>query len=147
MAGMEGLGRLFNIVPAAAGLYIQAQHCSAITFICTSAGTGSAFNFAEAKTSSGGSVQDLGAVIDHYYQATDVDGSVAWTKQTQAAADETGTITAGYVIAVTIECSKVDDGFTYVSCTDANAQSGTVIAILHDLLQQRTPANLAIPGE
>lgn len=147
MAGMEGLGRVFNVVPAAAGLYINMRDCSAITFICTGAGSGSTFNFAEAKTSGGGSVQDLGAVISQYYTTTDVDGSVAWTKVTQAAADETGSVASGSVAAVCIECSKLDDGFDYVSCTDSASQGGTVIAILHDLTVQRTPANLSLPGE
>lgn len=147
MAGMEGLGRVFNIVPAAAGLYIKATECSAISFVCTGAGSGSTFNFAEATSSGGAGVQDVGAVIDHYYTTTDTDGSVAWTRTTQSAADETQSIASGSVAVVTIEMSKLDDTFDYVSCTDASAQGGTVIAILHDLTVQRKPANLSLPGE
>lgn len=147
MAGMEGLGRVFNVVPAAVGLYINMKDCSAISFVCTGAGSGSTFNIQEAKNSSGGSVQDVGAVISQYYTTTDTDGSVAWTKVTQAAADETGSIASGSVAVVTVECSKLDDGFDYVSCSDSASQGGTVIAILHDLTVQRTPANLSLPGE
>jgi hypothetical protein len=141
---MEGLGRVFNVVPAANGLYISMETCSAISFVCTSAGSDS-FNFAEAKDSAGTGVQDISPLITHYYDAADTDGSVAWTKTTQAAADETGTITTGHCAVVTIHTSYLDDGFDYVSCTASS--SGTVIAILHDLIVQRTPANLALPGE
>ncbi len=147
MAGIEGLGRVFNIVPVAVGLWINYKDCSAVTFVCTSAGTGSAWQVQEAKTSAGGSAQDIGAVITRYYTTTDNDGSVAWTKVTQAAADETGTIAAATIAALWIPGSQLDDGFAYVAVTDANAQSGTVIAILHDLTVARTPANLSLPGE
>ncbi len=144
MSGMEGLGRVFNIVPAANGLYIDMRQCSCVSFVCTSANSDS-FNFAEAKDSAGTGVQDLGAVITHYYDAADTDGSVAWTKTTQAAADETGTITTGHVAVVSIFGTMVDDTFDYVSCTAST--TGTVIAILHDLTVQRKPVNLALPGE
>lgn len=144
MAGMEGLGRVFNVVPAANGLYIDMRQCSGISFVCTSANSDS-FNFAEAKDSAGTAVQDIGAVITHYYDNADTDGSLAWTKTTQAAADETGTITTGHCAVVEIFTSMLDDGFDYVSCT-ASA-TGTVIAILHDLTVQRKPVNLAVPGE
>lgn len=147
MAGMEGLGRVFNVVPAAIGLYINMKDCSAISFVCTGAGSGSTFNFGEAKDTAGTAVQDLGAVISQYYTNADTDGSLAWVKATQAAADETGSIASGHVAVVTIECSKLDDGFDYVVCTDSAAQGGTCIAILHDLTVQRTPANLSLPGE
>jgi hypothetical protein len=144
MAGMEGLGRLFNVVPAATGLYINMKDCSSVTFICTSASTDT-FNVAEAKTSGGGSVQDVGNVISRYYSTTDTDGSVAWTKQTQAAADEVASVATGSVVAIWISGSMLDDGFDYVSCTASS--TGTVIAILHDLTVARTPANLSLPGE
>lgn len=144
MAGMEGLGRVFNVVPAAKTLYINMRDCSAISFICTSANSDS-FNFQEAKDSAGTGVQDLGAVIKQYYVTTDTDGSAAWAKVTQAAADETGTVATGSVACVTIFCSMLDDLFDYVSCTASS--TGTVIAILHDLTVQRTPANLSLPGE
>lgn len=145
MSGMDGLGRVFNVVPVAAGLYISMKECSAISFVCTGGSGGSVFNFAEAQDSAGTGLQDVGAVITRYYTTTDTDGSVAWTKVTQAAADETGSVASGTVAVVDILCSQLDTGYDYVSCTGTN--SGTVIAILHDLTVQRTPANLSLPGE
>lgn len=145
MAGMEGLGRLFNVVPAAIGLYINATYCSAVTFICTGGSGNSVFTFHEATDSGGDGAQVVGSIIDHYYTTNDTDGSLAWAKVTQSAADTTGTINNGYVAAVCIEGSKLDAGFSFVAVTATN--SGTAIAILHDLTVQRKPANLALPGE
>ncbi len=123
MAGMEALGRVFDIVPAAKTL----------------------FNFQEAKDSAGTGVQDIGAVIKQYYTNADTDGSLHWSKTTQAAADETGTVATGSCVVVHILASMLDDGFDYVSCTASS--TGTVIAIPYDLLVQRTPANMPLPGE
>ncbi len=146
MAGMEGLGRVFNIVPAAGGLYIAMKDCSAISFVCTGGSGTSVFNFAEAKDSAATGLQDMGAVIKQYYSTSDTDGSVAWSKVTQTAADEnTVAVANGSVAVFWISCAMLDDGYDYVSCTGTN--SGTVIAILHDLTVQRTPANLSLPGE
>ena len=144
MPGMDGLGRVFNVVPAAKTLYISMETCGAISFVCTSANSDS-FNFQEAQDSAGTGAQDIGAVISHYYTTTDTDGSVKWTKVTQTAADETGTIATSSCAVVTIYASMLDDTFDFVSCTPSS--TGTVIAILHDLTVQRTPANLALPGE
>lgn len=148
MAGMDGLGRVYNVVPAAAGLYINMRDCSAVSFVCTSANSDT-FAFSEAKDSSGTSVTLLadgtkGSFPVRYYEASDTDGSVAWVKHALAD-DTTGAITTGHVIVVDVLASMLDDGFDYVKC--AASSTGTVIAILHDLLVQRTPANLSLPGE
>lgn len=147
MAGMDGLGRVFNIVPAAQGLYIAMRDCSAVSFICTS--TGETFAFGEAKNSSGGSAQLFadgakGTYPPRYYEASDTDGSVAWVKHSMTD-DTTPSITSGHCIVVTVYTSIMDDGYDYVYVTPGS--SGTAIALLHDLTVQRTPANLALPGE
>jgi hypothetical protein len=140
---MDGLGRVFNVVPEASSLYISMETCSAISYICKS-NSSDVYTIREAKDSSGTSVQDVGNVLTHYYTTTDVDGSVAWTKVTQTAADETGTITTGSIVVFTVLTSWLDDGFDYVQVTGGGS---TVIALLHDLTVQRAPANLALPGE
>lgn len=148
MAGMDALGRVFNVVPAAAGLYINMQDCSGVTFVCTSVSSDT-FAFGEAKTSGGGTAQLFadgakGTYPVRYYEASDTDGSVAWVKHTLAD-DTTGAITSGHVIVVDILASLLDEGYQYVYVTPSS--SGTAIAILHDLTVQRTPANLSLPGE
>lgn len=148
MAGMIGLGRVFNVVPAAAALYIKMVDCSAITFFCTS-GNSDTFAFGESKDSAGVTEQLFadgakGTYPTIYYEASDTDGSVAWVKHSLAD-DTTGAITTGHVIAVCVFASIMDDGYEYVYVTPSS--SGTVIAVLHDLTVQRTPANLSLPGE
>lgn len=144
MAGMEGLGRVFDIVPAAKTLYISMQNCSGIAFVCTSANSDS-FNFQEAQDSAGTGAKDIGAVIKQYYTNADTDGSLHYSKTAQAAADETGTVATGSFVVVHILAPMLDDGFDYVSCTPSS--TGTVIAVLYDLLVQRTPASMPLPGE
>lgn len=148
MAGMDGLGRVFNVVPAAQGLYINMVDCSAVTYVCTSANSDT-FAFGESKDSAGGTTQLLadganGSYPKRYYEASDTDGSVAWVKHSLAD-DTTGAITTGHCIVVTLYTSMLDDGYKYVYVTPSS--TGSAIAILHDLVVQRTPANLSLPGE
>jgi hypothetical protein len=148
MAGMEALGRLIDCVPVAAGLYINMKDCSGITFFCTSANSDT-FAFGEAQDKTGTGAQLLadgtkGSFPVRYYENSDTDGSLHWVKHSLAD-DTTGTITTGHVIAVDVLASMLDDTFNYVYVTPSS--TGTVIAVLHDLAYQRTPANLSLPGE
>lgn len=138
MAGMEGLGREFDVVPIASGVYISMKNCSGVTFVCTGADT---FTVREAKDASGTSVQNIASVITHYYQNTSTAGAAGWTKQTQAAAAAVTQGNAGYTTVIEVFCSQLDDGFAYIYCHAAAA--GLVTAIVHDLTVQRSPANLA----
>lgn len=149
MAGMDALGRVLNIVPAAASLYIDISKCSGVTFICTSANSDT-FAFGESKDSAGTGAQLLadgtkGLFPVRYYETNDTDGSLAWSSVKTLADDTTGAITTGHVIVVDVLASMIDDLYTYVYCTPSS--TGTVIAIQHDMSVQRTPANLAVPGE
>ncbi len=137
MAGMRALGRVFDVVPIASGVYISMINCSGITFVCTGADT---FSVKEAKTSGGGSNQAVGNVITQYYQNTSTAGAAGWTLQTQSAA---ATVVQGsaYTTVIEIFADMLDDGFDYVYCHAAGA--GLVTAITHDLTVQRKPANLA----
>lgn len=137
MAGMEGLGRVFDTVPIASGVYISMKNASGITFVCTGADT---FTVREAKDASGGSVQDIGNVITHYYQNTSTAGAAGWTKQTQAGAAAV-TQAGAYATVIEIFGSMMDDGFDYIYCHAA--ASGLVHAVLHDLTVGRSPVNLA----
>lgn len=137
MAGMEGLGRVFDVVPIASGAYLSLKNASGVTFVCTGADT---FTVREAQTASGGSVQNIGNVITHYYQNTSTAGAAGWTRQTQAASNAV-TQAGAYTTVIEIFCSQLDDTFDYIYCHAASG--GLVTAILHDLTVQRSPVNLA----
>ena len=73
------------------------------------------------------------------YTSTGV-GTGAWTKVTQAAASSY--VASADCVAFTIAATSLSDGKKYLKC--ASTSTGTVVAIVHDLNVQRTPANLAI---
>lgn len=137
MAGMEFLGRLGNVAPIANGAAISLKGCSGITFVCTGADT---FTLTVSPTFAGAYVSP-GTIVSHYYQATSTAGTAAWTKVTQAAADNV--VQAGaYVTVIEVFGSQLADPNAYIKCTHSSA--GLVTAITHDLTIQRKPANLAI---
>ena len=137
MAGMEGLGRIIDVVPIAAGVGISMRDCSAITYICTGADT---FTLTMSATFAG-SYTTPGNVFNHYYQAAATNGTAAWTKQTQSASNAVVQASA-YTTAITLLSGMIPDPQMYAKLT-ASA-SGLVTAILHDLVVQRKPANLPI---
>jgi hypothetical protein len=133
---MEGLGRLFNVVPIAAGRGLALNKASAVTFVCTGNDT---FTITVA-AGFAGSYATPGNIITRVYTNTATNGSAAWVKATQAAAN-TVVIASGSV-AFTVFGSQLPDPKNYVKVSVA--ASGLVMAILHDLTVQRAPANLAI---
>lgn len=139
MAGMEGLGRLINVVPIAAGAGLSMKAASAVTFVCTGADT---FTVTVASTF-GGAYATPGAIITRYYQSTATNGTAAWTKQTQAASN--AVVQAGaYTTVFSVFGSQLPDPKCYIKCSVG--ASGLVMAVFHDLTVQRGPANLAIVG-
>lgn len=136
MAGMEGLGRLFNVVPIAAGRGLYMGNVSAVTFVCTGNDT---FTLTAA-SSFAGSYATPGSIITRTYTNTATNGSAAWVKAAQAAAN-TVVISSGSV-AFSVFGSQLPDPKNYVKVSAGGA--GLVMAILHDLTYQRGPANLQI---
>lgn len=136
MPGMEPLGRLFNLVHTADGVYVNMRDAQAVTFVCQLA-AGDTFTLQEATTLAGAGAANL-ATVTQYYTASAA-GTGAWTKVEQAAAATV--VTASAVVAVfTVRAEELSDGFDYVKV--ASTSTGTVLAITHDLSVQRTPANL-----
>jgi hypothetical protein len=140
MAGMEGLGRQFDLIPIAAGQAMKFRGASAIGFLCTGADTftirvGSVF---------GTVATSPGSIINHYYQRADTNGTHAWTKQTQSAADNVVQGTAGYTTYFEVLTSMISDPYDYIKVSAGG--SGLVCAVLHDLVAQRKAANLEILG-
>lgn len=172
MAGMEGLGRLFNIgvavqpvdintSDAATGQRISMANSTGITVVAiTNAGGADdlTFDVQQATAYTSGTSNDLDATngatgIDHYYikAETTNDNDEPWVKVTQTAASEVVVVGATYgamqkIVAFYVGADQLADGYTHISvnvaCTTSTAQLLTVFYILHDLAVQRTPANL-----
>lgn len=139
MAGMEGLGRVLDVIPIAAGKGFKFRGASAVLFVCTAADT---FTLTAAPTYAG-SYTSPGTLINHYYQRADTDGTHAWTKVTQAAANTV--VQAGaFTTAIQVLTSMIADPQAYLKLSVGG--SGLVTAILHDLTVQRKPANLEVLG-
>jgi hypothetical protein len=134
---MDGLGRIFNIIHEASGVHIPLKDAGAVTFV----------NFLAAGTQSvtlkesiaGASEQNL-AKITRVYKGPGVGGT--WTKVTQAAAAtyDNSTDATNDCIVFTVEAASLTDGY---NCVEVTSGTGTCIAIVHDLLDQRAPENLA----
>lgn len=134
---MEGLGRVFNIVPTAADTpRISLKDAAAITFIGIKSG-GDTYTIKE-HTSAADSGQNL-ACVTTWYESTSDAGAVAWTKHAAQAAAATAVSTA-LVVAIHVAAVSLSDGYKYISCTSTS--TGLVIAITHDLVSQRSPINL-----
>lgn len=136
---MDGLGRIFNTIAVADGVYVPLTDGQAVTFIGYLA-AGDTFTVQQAQNAGGTGAADLD-VIDHWYTSDGVGG--VWAEQSRAVPDAAVTIagTAGLDCAVfTVEADSLSDGFTHVKC--ASTSTGTVVAVLHDLRTQRAPQNL-----
>ena len=134
MAGMDGLGRVFNVVPIAAGVGIKLKDCSAVSFVCTGSDTFSlTIATAFAGTYRAGSFfTPAWAPITRLFKSTATAGTAAWTRANIAAADNTGAQTNVTVFSVLV--SQIPDPYTHIKCS-AGA-SGLVTALVHDLLVQ-----------
>lgn len=139
MAGMEALGRLFNIVPVADGTFVNLTKASGVTFIGVKSG-GDTYTVQSSATASGGA--DLDTVV-HWYEMSAADGSVTWTKHADQVADA-AVVTTAFVASIFVSATALPAGHKYVKCTSTS--TGLVYAIVHDLAVQRTPANLAALG-
>ncbi|WNI19166.1 hypothetical protein [Actinacidiphila sp. ITFR-21] len=138
MAGIEGLGRAFNIVPIAAGAAISMRDCGGITFVCTGADT---FTLT-VSDAFGGSYATPGNTITHKITNSATNGTAAWVTTSQSASNAV-TIASG-AVAFFVSGDSLPDGKSYVKVTASG--SGLVTAVLHDLNTQRKADNLAIVG-
>lgn len=138
MAGMEGLGRVLNVIPIAAGQGFSLKGASGVAFVCTGSDT---FTLTVA-SSFAGSYATPGNIITRSYNNAQTNGTAAWTAVTQAASNAVGPVVNTNVFHVFT--SQLSDPSCYLKVS-AGA-SGLVTAILYDLVVQRAPANLAILG-
>ena len=136
MAGMYGLGRVFNVIPIAAGAAFKLRGASAVTFVCTGNDTFTV----TASGSFGGSYTSPGNIITRKQTCTATNGTAAWVESTQAASNAV-TIASGAVV-FSVLTSQLADPNDYVKVSVG--ASGLVTAILHDLVVARKPSNLEI---
>jgi hypothetical protein len=150
MAGMQGLGRVFDVVGTASTNYFSLKNASAVSFIVQSTGaTSLAFT---AEPSYGGTPANWTTAngfgqTGYWYQNTTHDGTGAWTKQTAVWTSNSLAVagTSGYMSVVTVYADQAADTYDYIKVA-ATGSPTYVVAILHDLTVMRTPANLAILG-
>lgn len=138
---MEALGRVFNAIAIADGVYVPLHSAGGVSFLCyLAAAAGDTYTLTEAKTAAGGSSQVL-ATIERYWTSNGVGG--AWTLHTQAAASTvvTAAATAENGMVVEVEAAELSDGYRWVKLTSTGA--GLVTAIQRDLHVMRKPSNLA----
>lgn len=136
MSGMEWLGRGGNVLAVADDVYVSLQNAASVTFVCTLA-AGDTYTLTEAKDAAGTSAAVLPTITRFYVQAT---VGAVWAEVTQAAASTVVTTASQDVMVLTVSGVELSDTFTHVKL--ASTSTGTVVAILHDLMVQRAPANL-----
>ena len=137
MSSMEGLGRVINVVHEASGVHIPMKNYSGVTF----------FNFLAAgtqtvtlKESVNGLLEQNLVVIDRLWKAPGIGGT--WTLVTQSvlATYNHATDATNDCIAIYVGADQLSAGF---NCLEMTSGTGTCVAVLHDLVVQRSPANLA----
>lgn len=140
MAGMDGLGRVFNVSPVADDVYVSLRDAAAVTFICVNT-AGDTYTLTEAKDAAATGAQVLATMSDFYISAT---VGAVWSKVTHAAASTIVPTAAQDVAVITVRGEELSDTYDYVKLTSTG--TGTVVAITHDLSVQRKPENLPAIG-
>jgi hypothetical protein len=139
---MDALGRLFDIVPVADGVFINLKDCGGVTFLGILA-AGDTWTLQEATAASGGTEQNLAVITKSYVQTTGA-GADTWVKLTQAANAAEVTSASQDAVVIEVDVEQLSAGFDFVKLTSTS--TGTVTAILRDLKVQRKPENLPARG-
>lgn len=149
MAGMNGLGRVFDVIVTASGQYFSMKNASAVSFICKASGASSvalvaATTFAASTTANWTTANGFGQV-GFWYQNTSNEGTAGWTRETASWSTNSITLaaTSGYVSVFDVYTSQFADTYCYIAATGTNC---TITAVLHDLTVERRPDNLATLG-
>ncbi len=137
---MEGLGRLFNVVPIAAGVLVSMKNAAGITFVCSATTDPETFTVKTADTYDG-SVTALTA-ITRYYTNTSQAGGAQWADSGDITAVDDVVVAAGDTVAFYIDAADLPAGAEYIEVAVTGSGTGVAAAITHDLLMERDPANL-----
>lgn len=170
MSGMEALGRLADLTVAIAPVDLSAaavtgkrasMKATSGLFVviykgAASSGTDPGFTFKEATAASGGTSQNMATPPAYFWRksAASLAGTETWTKVTATYSSGTVTLTGEQgnqgVYLFDILSEDLSAGFSYIEVDSVKAgtvaQIGSVIYQAHDLLSQRSPANLAALG-
>ena len=132
---MKGLGRVYNVVAAASGVHIPLTNATAVSFVTyLDAGT----QVATIKESVDGASEQ--ALDCNVYPHKGPGVGCTWTAMAEQ--DDTldlGTDATNDCMVFTVDASQLSDGF---NCVEVTVSGGICVAIVHDLVQQRKPANL-----
>ena len=155
MAGMEALGRLFNVIPnVTTNSKFKIRSASCVAVVVT--GATAVVTLAQDSAFAGSFASAL-AVIKNIYWSTAADGTAAWNKLTFAAGATFGTpavplstythgTTAGLTTAVMsvfhIFTSELSDPNSYARVTMTGSGIAQILPV--DLVHQRTPANMEL---
>lgn len=166
---MEALGRLYDLSTGIINVDVQAgpatgsrvhlDKAQGVTIVVLAGFTGDVdpLNLTlRMHTQAAGGTSSDAPFIDHYYIKTEatLDGDETWTRvnQTKAATLAAfGTPEEQKLVAIEVDGSQLSDQFDYISVDvpDQGAGLGTkvlsVLYILHDLVVQREPVDLASP--
>lgn len=135
---MLGLGRLFNVVHEASGKHLRLTDYGAITFVGFLAAGTQTFTV---KESIDGASEQVLDVTSYPFKGPGIAGG-PWIRLAEQDDTITNADATNDCLVITIHADQLSDGF---NCVEVTADSGTCIAIMHDMLVQRGPANLANP--
>ena len=153
MAGMRGLGRVFDVVTTDAGantLKVSMKNCSGVGILAVCTTTASSTLTIKAAKTYGATYYAAGITTypSKYYTRVST-GAAAWTDGSAGASTvaSTGVVTiAGATITdayyTDFLCSYLADGYDYLEVVGSADLWVTLIP--YDLTVQRTPVNLAI---
>ncbi len=144
---MKGLGRLFNVVGFASGIHISLEDAAGVTFVCYS--NGGAQNIT-IKESIDGSPEQALEVVTELYSSSGVGG--VWIRETE---DANGALGTGDAAIVKKDSTAYDTAVFYIGADELSdtynnvevaVNTGTVMAIVHDILVPRDPVKLVSAG-
>lgn len=137
---MEGLGRLFDVVPVAASAPLNMRAgVGGVTFVCTGDDTFTV----QAGATHGGSFTAL-AGITRYYTRSATDGSAVWSDSGDLGSAVSDVTIASGAVCFCVGADYMPPGAYYLEVVPSD--SGLVMAIMHDLRDPRAPASLIIPN-
>lgn len=135
---MLGLGSEFNVVAKCDGVTIPMKDCGAVTFVHYDDTSGATMTLTELDSTGTNSEQAL-AVMATLHKGPGTGGT--WTAVSQTAASTYLTADAtNDATVVTVLASQLSAGYDSVQMTSDGEDAH--FAIMHDLKEQRDPANL-----
>lgn len=143
----EGLGRVFNVIHEASAVEVPLTKASAVSFVSFLAAGTQTLTFTQADSRGVESNADLNIFSQdpenlgsRVHAGPGVGGT--WVEKddgSDANAFNLTTDATNDCVVITVRAEQLGDGYDSVICT---ADSGTCIAIIHDLVVQRKPGNL-----